>query len=261
VTLFGDAILPRGGALSLASLVAIMRSFRIGEGVVRTAMSRLVQDGLFVRATHGRNSFFSVSKSAAKLFVEASDRIYRAPVAAWDGTASLCLIEGADRAAVRASLAAQGFAQLAPELMIAIPAPSPPPASEGAIALPIRPPLADARRLVARGWPLEELAERYRTVLNLFGEFAEPGGPAEGAASFVVRTLLIHYHRRAVLRDPRLPLVLMPEDWPGRREWELCATLYRRNLMESERWLQENAANAQGALPAADPELMSRFTS
>src|SRR5687767_8359362 len=47
VTIFGDAVAPRGGELSLASLVEIMAAFRIGAGVVRTALSRLVAEGWF----------------------------------------------------------------------------------------------------------------------------------------------------------------------------------------------------------------------
>jgi phenylacetic acid degradation operon negative regulatory protein len=257
VTIFGDAILPRGGALSLASLIAIMGRFRIGEGVVRTAMSRLVQDGFFERTSQGRNSFFSISEDAAELFANASETIYRAPRLLWDGAASLCLIDGRDRALARAGLLDKGFAQLTPDLLIAIPAKAGP-VPENTILFPASPSLADARRLVARAWPCEDVAARYRIFVDLFDPLVEEGA-FDGAGAFIARTLLIHYYRRAALRDPGLPLSLRPEDWPAKKAWALCSALYGRYLMDSEDWLSENAANARGPLPPPDPDLLRRF--
>ena len=46
ITLFGDAIVPRGGAIWLGTLLAIFRALDIGDGVVRTAMSRLTAGSL-----------------------------------------------------------------------------------------------------------------------------------------------------------------------------------------------------------------------
>ena len=46
VTVFGDAIVPRGGSLWLGALLDIMALFGSEAGLVRTALSRLVQDGL-----------------------------------------------------------------------------------------------------------------------------------------------------------------------------------------------------------------------
>src|SRR5947209_20624592 len=84
VTLFGDAIVPRGGHLALASLLEIMRAFRVSETLVRTAMSRLVAEGLFERKKIGRNTFYSLSVPARLAFVEAAAKIYGAPREEWD---------------------------------------------------------------------------------------------------------------------------------------------------------------------------------
>src|SRR5262245_51763084 len=45
ITVFGDAIVPRGGAVWLGTLVSFFAALGIGDGVVRTAMSRLAADG------------------------------------------------------------------------------------------------------------------------------------------------------------------------------------------------------------------------
>ena len=49
VTVFGDAIVPRGGSVWLGTLLAFFETLDIGSGVVRTAMSRLAADGWLER--------------------------------------------------------------------------------------------------------------------------------------------------------------------------------------------------------------------
>jgi len=45
--------------------------------------------------------------------------------------------------------------------------------------------------------------------------------------------------------------VLLPADWPGRAARKLCGEIYRGVLPASEQWLDRNATNPAGALPAA----------
>src|ERR1700681_3106881 len=45
VTLFGDSIMPRGGAVALGSLIALAAPFGLNERLVRTADARLAKDG------------------------------------------------------------------------------------------------------------------------------------------------------------------------------------------------------------------------
>src|SRR5450432_3904172 len=58
ITLFGDAIVPRGGSVWLGTLLEFFRTIDIDDGVVRTAMSRLAADGWLERNKVGRNSFY-----------------------------------------------------------------------------------------------------------------------------------------------------------------------------------------------------------
>src|SRR5947209_12655314 len=76
VTLYGDAIVPRGGSLWLGSLTAIMALFGIDAGHVRTAMSRLVTDGWIERQRVGRSSYYRLSKREEASFAAATRRIY-----------------------------------------------------------------------------------------------------------------------------------------------------------------------------------------
>ncbi len=78
--------------------------------------------------------------------------------------------------------------------------------------------------------------------------------------AFTARILLIHHYRRVVLRDPLLPLALLPRDWPGRAARQLCGEIYRGLLPASEQWLDRHGSNESGPLPAAGKELFRRFS-
>jgi len=77
--------------------------------------------------------------------------------------------------------------------------------------------------------------------------------------AFLLRVLLIHDHRRLLLRDPGLPDVLLPADWPGQKARLLCRELYRRLLAGSERHLDACFHLADGSTPEASARLHERF--
>ncbi|HEY0850622.1 MAG TPA: phenylacetic acid degradation operon negative regulatory protein PaaX, partial [Bradyrhizobium sp.] len=58
ITVFGDAIVPRGGSVALGTLLEFFATIDVDSSVVRTAMSRLTADGWFEREKVGRNSFY-----------------------------------------------------------------------------------------------------------------------------------------------------------------------------------------------------------
>ena len=78
VTIFGDAVAPRGGKVALATLQEIVTRLRIEPGALRTAMSRLAGDGWVARERQGRNSFFSLDERGRDAFDLATRRIYAA---------------------------------------------------------------------------------------------------------------------------------------------------------------------------------------
>ena len=63
ITVFGDAIVPRGGSVWLGTLLEFFEKLDIDASVVRTAMSRLTADGWFERNKFGRNSFYRLVQS------------------------------------------------------------------------------------------------------------------------------------------------------------------------------------------------------
>ena len=262
VTVFGDAVVPRGGALSLSSLHEIMRAFRISDTLVRTALSRLVSEGWFERWKVGRNSYYRLAAQGQEAFAQATQRIYAEPPQTWHGSFDLLLLDnGQDRGALRAELAESGYGTLGPDLLIAAGPSSA--GKEGLLRLSAAPiDLPTARRLVERAWPLESIEGRYRRFIDTYAgtlKALEEGARFSSLDALLVRILLIHDYRRAVLKDPLLPQGLLPDPWAGAEARLLCGTIYRTLLPAAEEWIASHAQNDQGPLPPVDQSFRQRF--
>ena len=274
VTIFGDAIAPRGGAVTLGSLIDLASPFGLAERLVRTAVARLATEGWLAATRHGRRSEYRLTESGRKLFAEATRRIYGVSPSSWDGQWTLAVLPPAgshSRRNVREELRWLGFGQLSPGVY-AHPACTPEEARGWLIAVgcanhcwlfkSATEGVPADRRIVAEGWNLNELARRYRRFRDLFA-------PVEGTlresqalspqAAFLVRTLLVHEYRKIHLQDPLLPPVLLPAQWVGTEAYELTAALYAAVFPAAERFLTETGRTIAGALPPAGPEVHSRF--
>ncbi len=271
VTVFGDAVAPRGGSLWLGSLLGIFEAMEIPGGVVRTAMSRLTADGWLQRSRVGRNSFYQLTDEGRSRFAAAAERIYGEPPTDWDGRFNLVLLDsGADRDAIggtdrdklRGVLESSGFGSIAPGVLIA-PLSTPLP-NEAAALLRLQgcADLPTGRQLVERAWTLTDTAEAYRRFLHAFEpllQWIAASGQLSDLDALVARILLVHEYRRVVLRDPLLPPALLPADWPGTGARRLASRIYQALLPGSERWLDQNGQNEDGPLPPSSSDLQRRF--
>src|SRR5881227_1690560 len=120
ITVFGDAIMPRGGSVWLGTLLEFFKSLEVDSGVVRTAMSRLAADGWLERSKVGRNSFYRLAQKGWHTFDVAAKHIYNPHPAEWTGRFELLLIANAtDRDASREALKEAGFGSPLPGVWIA----------------------------------------------------------------------------------------------------------------------------------------------
>lgn len=267
VTVFGDAIVPRGGSLWLGSLLDIMALFGSEAGLVRTALSRLVQDGLFERNRAGKNSYYRLSAESARTFAAATHRIYHAQEPDWDGTFSIAILSGLDAKArihARDALAAEGFGQQAPTVMLRpiTGTRRDEPVVAGLVWLTARLEgnATAARTLGASAWQLDTVAAGYARFIETFSQIGRGSpGHLDAAQAFRLRILLLHEYRRIILRDPLLPKALLPKDWPGFEARRLCRKLYRAVLPAAEAWLDQHASAQNGPLPAPDRDFGRRF--
>ena len=263
ITLFGDAIVPRGGSVWLGTLLAFFDTIDIDSGVVRTAMSRLAADGWLERNKVGRNSFYRLVRKGRQTFDTATRHIYDKQISDWTGRFELLLIGSSeDRDAARDALKNAGFGSPLPGVWVAPSGVPVPEEAARAIRLEVSAEDDSGRRLLSASWPLDRTADAYLKFMKTFEPlrgWIERREQLSDADAFTARVLLIHHYRRVVLRDPLLPTALLPRDWPGRAARRLCGDIYRGLLAPSEQWLDLNGSNENGPLPVAGAELRRRF--
>ncbi|MEI8156040.1 MAG: PaaX family transcriptional regulator C-terminal domain-containing protein [Burkholderiales bacterium] len=282
-TVFGDAILPRGGRVSLGSMIQLLQPLGVNERLVRTAVYRLVKDEWLQSEALGRRTDYMLTPSGRSRFDEASRQIYAADIPGWDRRWRLILVVGdlelRVRERLRKSLFWHGFGETASgsfvhptadleKVMESL-------MSEGqeSVLAQLMPlvavnsrvtPCATDIDMVKKAWNRDGLALSYegflqkyepiRTALLSFGQ--DDVSPED---AFLVRTLLIHDVRRLLLRDPQLPESLLPSSWPGSRARLLCRDLYRKLLPLSEQHLDANVRLSCGSSPLSSQVVASRF--
>jgi len=251
ITIFGDAIVPRGGRVALGVLQEIVGRLGVEPGALRTALSRLAGDHWVTRERNGRNSYYRLAESGRHSFDLATRRIYSGGPPQWDGSWTVAIAPPGDDANA-GSLAEAGFVKvegrvyLRPETAGALPADQ-----ELAGMLVVHGTGAEHPENLRILWPSEEIADAYRGFTDAVKPLAsalKDGGTLPPLAAMAARTLVIHGWRRVVLRDPGLPDALLPDDWPGEEARALVLTAYRALLQPSEEWLDK-----AGLPPLADP--------
>jgi phenylacetic acid degradation operon negative regulatory protein len=270
ITILGDAIAPRGGTVTLASLIRLAQPFGITERLVRTSVGRLAKDGWLQSRRAGRQSEYLLTEHGKHRFAEATRRIYGRNPDTWDEHWTLLLVPpGASR--VREEMLWLGFGQIEPSLL-AHPNLGVADARRqlGEIGVDGTAMLMRARsegreadrKLAATGWDLNELTRSYRRFVTGFNPLqqllaAHPVVAPETA--FVIRTLLVHEYRKIHLRDPLLPRALLPTDWIGDAAYELCQRLYRGMFQAAEEHLSVAGKTLAGDLARLHGTALKRF--
>ena len=274
-TVFGDAIAPRGGSLWLGSLIRIMADFGINERLVRTSVFRLASDGWLESEQVGRRAYYSLTDAGRERFRAATHRIYRPATDDWDGHWSLVLLNNLApeaRDAARRELGWLGFGLIGKDLL-AHPSPDADDLQATITRLGISADVVvingqtvhsdDAmRRLAHTSWNLDDIDSRYRVFVERFEPVlrAATGEPSlRPGTAFVVRTLLIQEYRKVLLRDPKLPREMLPDQWHGSAAYRLCRDLYRSTCEAADEYLTQVIETRDGALPPPGDDYRLRF--
>ncbi len=285
MTVFGDVVLPRGGRIWLGSLIRLLEPLGLNERLVRTSVFRLAKEQWLRADAQGRRAEYVLTESGRLRFEEASRHIYASHAPLWDRRWRLILVvgdlDGRQRERLRQALQWQGFGALGNECFVH-------PSTDLAVVFDTLAAdglgdilgslltllAADAHTaltasdadLVARAWNLQRLAESYAAFVSdylpiLADLRRDRLMRVEPAEAFQLRVLLIHDYRRLLLRDPELPEVLLPADWPGQRARMVCRELYRRLAEPSAQYLDEHLQLADGTVPARLSNGFERFPS
>ena len=273
VTVFGDALAPRGAAITLGSLIPLVAPFGLTDRLVRTSVGRLAIDGWLTARRHGRLSEYCLSAAGLRRFADATRRIYSGPHEAAGDHWTLVVLPPAEsgvRTRLRELLRLEGFGELDPGVF-AHPRITPDEVTEYLAGHGIDDALifgsqlmagAAPASLVARAWDLSTLAERYRRFCDSFAPTdAALHDPAQltPELAFVIRTLLVHEYRRIHLRDPMLPSALLPAHWSGTAAFAVCRSVYSTVLGAAEEHLSDHAHRLDGPLPPPSADLWHRF--
>lgn len=277
MTLYGDAIEPRGGTVWLGSLFGLLEPVGINERLVRTSVFRLTKDQWLTAEKTGRRSYYSLTGAGRRRFEKAFRRVYSPAVAGWDGRWNLVMLPQTTpekRKEVRQELEWQGFGPLAAGVMAC------PRADRADLLATLRELGVEDEAIVFRteaiealaskalqlqvreSWNLDVLGQHYEEFLGLFRPLwaAVREAPAlDPQQCFLARLLLIHEYRKLVLRDPELPEELLPSGWEGRAARQLCRNLYRALYEGAEQWLGNALETADGPVPAPSAAFYKRF--
>jgi len=279
VTVYGDAILPHGGAVWLGSLINLVEPLGLSERMVRTAVFRLSKDDWLSATQIGRRSYYKLTEIGRRRFETAHRRIYASPHRTWNGEWLMVIANKSNltqeqRDQLRREFLWLGFGNVAPNVF-AHPAADiravrqiiqDMSVEENVVTMAARADrhsgTAPHRNMVHSSWDLDQLAQDYNHFLDAFRPLyhaLSAEGTIDPESSFLVRTLLIHEYRRIMLRDPMLPDDLLNAEWPGSTAATLCANLYRLCAPSAEKHLESLLETAEGPLPDASPYFFNRF--
>lgn len=274
-TVFGDSIAPRGGTVWLGSLIAVMADFGISERLVRTSVFRLARDGWLQSAQVGRRSYYSLTDAGREQFEQATHRIYGEPGGHWNGEWCLLLLsalatEVKDR--VRRECGWLGFGPLSANVL-AHPSPDFTELDVTMRRLEVQDKLIVMRGQTIRSehamreltrdcWNLDDIDARYVEFVTRFRPLFQALSRTpeiSDKSAFLVRTLLIQEYRKVLLRDPLLPVELLPAGWHGAAAYQLCRNLYRLVHRGADAYLDDVMETADGPLPPPAAAFARRF--
>ncbi len=245
VTVYGDVVEPRGGTLWMGTLIEVCAAHGISEGLVRTAVSRLVASGRLAGERQGRKSYYRLTPEARAEFARAARVLFRPPPAAQGWLIRLGEGEMPQELEQSGWAGAAGYC-VAPDRQD-VPRPEGLIFAAGAVAGG-----GDLVEFAARHWGLGAIATAYREVVAAFGVAADAlaaGHLPDGATSLALRLRLIDEYRRVLLSDPRLPATALPSDWPGAAARQIFVTLYLALAEPADRYVRQAFRNEEGPLP------------
>ncbi len=244
-TLYGDYLLPQGGAAWVGSLIELLGTLDVSEQAVRSATSRMARKGWLSSEKQGRNSYYSLTPKAVSLLEEGTRQIHNLPQDEWDGNWYLITYAFSDeqtqkRHKLRNRLSWIGYGQLNNGTMIS---PRNNCREVDAILRDLKAHVyvhrfqaksintQDNDALARESWGLDELGRRYEQFIAKYQpqferdlQFYQNGNSPSLAHYFQQRFWLMHEYRYFPFHDPYLPSELLPEGWLG----NVAATLFQK---------------------------------
>ena len=213
ITIFGDAVVQRGGVVASSTLATLIAEMGVKPEAFRVAMSRLVKDGWIERSKKGRLSFYQLSKKGAAVFGPATQRIYAKEAGSSEGWRLVIMQNAVEDVPIDAiTLGGRSYLTQAQEDV-----------SDGFV---VSGPFENVPDWVKNRVGTQDVYQGYCDLFALLKETSPRNlAPLDAA---VLRLLIVHQWRRLLLRHADLPLGFFPKGWQG----EDCRTIVHQLLAD-----------------------------
>ena len=214
VTIIGDTLIPVASSVWMSQMLSLTEVFGFSDRLVRTSMTRLVNDGWLTNERVGRQSRYHFTELALKESAQADGRIYGVDEANWTGEWTLLFLTNLDadsRQLILDDLRWNGFVRIGREVLAS---PSSTPADARSLCRLIAPDskpavatasFADVEQLVDDGFFTADsdgadIAQAYQQFIAQHSPIdLSKVSPTE---AYALRTMLVHDLRRIRLRWP-----------------------------------------------------------
>ncbi|NLE44762.1 MAG: hypothetical protein GX620_08575 [Chloroflexi bacterium] len=231
LAIFGRYVDPPDAELPMDGLIRIMEALEFSPGCVRTLVSRVKQNGLLHSRKEGRRSYYSLTEDGLRLAQSYNDPHLWKMKDGWDQYWTIVVYSVPERHrerrnGLRRLLRGQGFGTIAPGIWIS---PSDVMPKVGSVWYDLHSKgvvevfrarhqgPSDLTSLVRRAWPqLETVAKSYLEYVTRYRSVLHHHACGNLDAEQCFCSCLCSYceFAQVVAGDPRLPAVLLPEDWP-----------------------------------------------
>jgi len=241
-TLFGEYVRPRNGTIWTSDLLYLLEMLGVTERAARSALSRMTHRGWLKGKKRGRRSQYSLTERCWALLRQGEQRIFESPFLDWDEQWHLVVYSLPEeknrlRRTLRRSLTWLGYASLAPGTWIC-------PHSRKFEVESVCEELGiqeyveifsgthlghtSDQDLMSRCWELSALETQYQNFVSRYQpdyfQCLSDENPKKALIPeecFVRRFWLTHEFQSFPLKDPNLPITLLPTDWAGTAAREL----------------------------------------
>ncbi len=278
ITFFGDTVFPYGGTIWLGSLIKFMEEFGISEKLTRTSIFRLTKDGWLSSKKLGRESYYSLSDVAIDRFIKAHYSVY-----AYDEQENnqdwIVLLTNAVNQIKETELSKilkkEGFANpskylyLHPnykmdyiqDILIKHTLQNEVLLIKGPLQMPMTKEIV--KEMAYEYWDLKDIEDRYQEFIIKFRKVFSLNTSISQFTQkqcFVLRILLIHEYRRALLFDPKLGDDMLSTDWLGKASSSLVESIYADIHHKANDFVEHNLLTVGGNTPKLDKFYFNRFS-
>ena len=233
-TLLAEHLLERELALYAGSFIEVLERLGITEHTTRSTLSRMARRGLLEGRRRGRKLYFAMTPRCVALLEDGRRRIWESGAVNTSHAPSWTMLTFSlpeawrrKRYDLRARLGWAGFgplqngAWLAPSEIDVTPIVRELGLAKHVRSFYVRPaPPTDASSVIREIFDLDSLAQRYRAFCASWRR------PAEDSDALVATLRLSTQWLRIIRDDPRVPLHLLPANWPAIEAQRLYRSLH-----------------------------------